>query len=233
MTRNKAHWVALIVAIKRSFGFFLLSFILCWCFSDYIYNWLQKPSINVLPNKHLVSVSLIDTVIMPLHLAIWGGGFLLVPYIIFEIWLFVVPALNKFEKYFCLPLLMSAWLFFVLGFCFAYKIVFPLMFKFFVQHAPPNVIVMPDIMKYFDLCSTLLLVFGFSAQLPLVILVLNLLKVTNLKFWVKHRPHAILSAFVIGMILTPPDILSQILLAIPLILLYEIGVFLSKIFLHD
>lgn len=227
MTQQSEHWVHWLIlrqAIVRMCLVFSLLFIGCWIESNLLYGWLEAPLLAVLPAHQLISTSLTDTMLMPLQLSLWTAMGLSIPYIFYELWRFITPAMRAPERWLWWPILVASWGLFILGGFFAYKVVFPIAFACFVHLAPPGILVMPDMMRYLDLCGALIMAFGCAAQLPLVMAVLSLLGLVSAAVWVYYRPYAIVSAFVIGMLLTPPDVVSQVLLAVPLCVLYSLGI---------
>jgi sec-independent protein translocase protein TatC len=151
------------------------------------------------------------------------------PYVLYQIWAFVAPGLYRKEKRFALPLLATSIFLFYAGVAFAYFVVFPLIFTFAVTFPSETINVMPDITEYLDLAITLVLAFGFTFEVPIATVLLVLTGMTTVEKLSKARPYVFLMAFVIGMFLTPPDVFSQTLLAIPVYLLYEAGIIMSRI----
>lgn len=226
---NDNSLLVLIGAIKRSLVVLVAIFIGCWIKYPDILRLIEQPLLNIIGVDRVVSLSLLNAFSVPLQLC-WDICLLLfIPYFLFELWRFVMPALTKKEQQFIWPIFIASCVLFVLGSVFAYKIIFPVMFDFLVKLMPSDIKLMPDIVLYIKLCSDLILTFGLAAQLPLAMAVLSLLGVVSIDYWIKIRPHAIVCFFVVGMLLTPPDVLSQILLAVPLCLLYEFGIIIVKI----
>ena len=150
-----------------------------------------------------------------------------IPYILYHLWKFVAPGLYEHEKKLVFPVLLSSSILFYLGAAFAYFVVFPLIFAFFVSIAPEGIAVMTDIGRYLDFVVTLFFAFGFAFEVPIVTILLVLTNVTTKESLIKKRTYVIVGAFIIGMLLTPPDIISQTLLAVPIWILYELGIFFS------
>lgn len=188
--------------------------------------WLPKSS-------HLVATKITATFIIPLKITVYLSVLLSIPFIFYQIWSFASPALYTNEKNKTWPLLFFSLLLFYLGLLFAFYFILPIIFHFFVTTTPPGVLLMTDISAYLDFIVTLLFAFGVAFQCPLIILLLvkfNLVKLSTLK---KQRPYFVIFAFTIGMLLTPPDVISQTLLAIPLCLLFECGLLLIKLINHS
>jgi sec-independent protein translocase protein TatC len=154
--------------------------------------------------------------------------FLAMPAVLYQLWGFTAPGLYSKEKRFAVPLLVSSTLLFYLGALFAYVVVFPLMFGFFTSAAPAGVSVMTDISSYLDFVLVLFFAFGLSFEVPIATVILVWSGLTSIETLEKNRAYVFLGAFIIGMLITPPDVISQTLLAVPVYLLYECGILLSK-----
>jgi sec-independent protein translocase protein TatC len=155
---------------------------------------------------------------------------LAMPIVLYQVWAFVAPGLYKKEKHFAFPLLASSIVLFYAGLAFAYFIVFPLIFNFVVAFTPESVSYMPDITDYIGFVMMLVLVFGLAFETPVATVLLVWTGITTIDKLGTARPYVFLGAFVVGMLLTPPDIISQIMLAIPVYLLYELGIIMAKLF---
>ena len=166
----------------------------------------------------------------PIKLTMMVSVFISAPMILYQIWAFVAPALYKHERRLLMPLLFSSSLLFYLGMAFAYFIVFPLAFGFFAKTAPAGVTIATDINNYLDFVMALFMAFGVSFEVPVAIILLCWSGVTTPEELKKKRPYVIVGAFVVGMLLTPPDVFSQTLLAIPMCILFEIGVFFARFY---
>ena len=156
--------------------------------------------------------------------------FVAMPIVLYQVWAFVAPGLYRKEKHFALPLLASSIVLFYLGVAFAYYLVFPLMFNFFTAVAPPGVEVMTDISQYLDFITLIVLAFGLAFEVPIATVLIVWTGLTTPAKLASARPYVFLGAFVIGMFLTPPDVISQTLLAVPMYLLYELGILMSRSF---
>jgi len=154
---------------------------------------------------------------------------LTIPWILYQLWAFIAPGLYKHEKRFVMPLLVSSSILFYLGMVFAYFVVFPLVFGFFTKVTPDGVAVMTDISRYLDFVTKMFIAFGAAFEVPVLTFVLVMTGVTTVEALSSARSYVIVAAFVIGMLLTPPDVISQVLLAIPVWLLFELGLVMSKI----
>lgn len=208
-----------------------LLFIVLFPFRDQIYAYLADPLSRFLPEgTEMIAYEVASPFLIPLKLALMLSVFLAIPFLLYQIWAFVAPGLYNHEKRLVGPLLASSTLLFYTGVAFAYFVVFPLVFKFFINVAPEGVQVSPDIARYLDFVITLFFAFGIAFEVPVATVLLVVTGVTTPEKLVKMRPYVFVGAFVIGMFLTPPDVISQILLAVPMYLLFEVGVFLSSRF---
>lgn len=200
-------------------------------FSSELYTLLAQPILKSLPKGGmLIATEVVTPFTAPLKLALFTALILVVPFVLYQIWRFVAPGLYPNEKRVVVPIaLMSATLFY-LGMLFAHYLVLPMALGFFMHVAPKGVTVMTDITHYMDFVFVLYFAFGASFQVPIVTFILIRTGITSVEALKKHRPYIIVGAFVIGMLLTPPDVVSQIMLAIPLLGLFEGGVLLAKCF---
>ncbi len=200
-------------------------------FSSELYSLLAQPILQTLPSGGmLIATQVVTPFTVPLKLALFTALVLLIPYILYQIWRFVAPGLYPNEKRMVFPIaFMSATLFY-LGMLFAHCFVLPMALSFFMHVAPKGVTVMTDMTHYMDFVLTLYFAFGASFQVPIVTFVLIRTGVTSIEGLKKQRPYIIVAAFVIGMLLTPPDVVSQIMLAVPLLGLFEGGVLLARCF---
>jgi len=158
---------------------------------------------------------------------------LAIPVILYHVWGFIAPGLYKHEKRLAYPIIVSSWLLFYIGMAFAYFVVFPLMFAFFTRVAPEGVTVMTDISRYLDFVLKIFIAFGVAFEVPIITFVLVKLGMTTPDQLAAKRPYVIVGAFVVGMLLTPPDIISQFLLAIPVWLLFELGLVMSRVMINN
>ena len=206
-------------------------FIVLFPFRDQIYAYLADPLSRFLPEgTEMIAYEVASPFLIPLKLALMLSVFLAIPFLLYQIWAFVAPGLYSHEKRLVGPLLASSTLLFYTGVAFAYFVVFPLVFKFFINVAPEGVQVSPDIARYLDFVITLFFAFGIAFEVPVATVLLVVTGVTTPEKLIKMRPYVFVGAFVIGMFLTPPDVISQILLAVPMYLLFEVGVFMSSRF---
>lgn len=208
-----------------SVGVLFLS--LFW-FADDIYTALAAPLLKHLPDSQMIAIDVAAPFFIPFKLTLMLCVFLAVPYLLYQIWSFVAPGLYAHEKKLVAPLLISSTGLFYLGVAFAYFVVFPLVFGFFTSVAPEGVTVSTDIGRYLDFVITLFFAFGIAFEVPVATVLVVAVGITTPDNLVKIRPYVFVAAFVIGMFLTPPDMISQTLLAIPMWLLYEVGIVFSR-----
>lgn len=210
----------------------LVVFIGLFPFANDIYTYLATPLLKSLPSgEGMIAVGIIDPFLIPLKLAFAAALFIVMPYILFEMWRFVAPGLYRHERKLALPIVSSSVILFYAGVLFAYYVVFPLVFEFLANTAPTGVDVKPDIGYYLSFAITIFFAFGLAFEIPIATFVLVLMGVTTPDKLVKKRPYIIVGAFVVGMLLTPPDAISQTLLAIPMWLLFETGVIFSRVYI--
>lgn len=211
--------------------FLLLSlFIVFIYFSKNLYSFLADPLLKFLPQGHLIATQVISPVFVPFKLAFWVAALLAWPFFLYQLWVFISPALYKRERRFIWPLLLLANMLFYGGITFAYTVILPILFKFLVEIVPIGVVLSPDIAEYLDFTLKLLLVFGILFEIPVVMAFLVLLEIVQRERFIKLRPYAIVSAFILGMLLAPPDVLSQTVVALPIWGLYELGIGLTWFF---
>ena len=199
-------------------------------FANDLYTWLAAPLLNSLPEGHsMVAIEVASPFLAPFKLTLLLALTLTMPYVLHQAWAFAAPGLYKSEKRLVAPVLLSSVALFYLGMVFAYFVVFPLIFGFFVNTAPEGVAVMTDINRFLDFVVKIFLAFGIAFEVPIVTVAMVTLGVTTPKRLREIRPYVIVAAFVVGMLLTPPDIISQTLLAVPVWLLYECGILFSTL----
>lgn len=204
-------------------------FLCLFWFADEIYTWLAAPLLAHLPEgAQMIAIDVAAPFFIPFKLVLMLSVFVAIPYLLYQIWAFVAPGLYKHEKQLVFPLLLSSTLLFYAGVLFAYYVVFPLVFGFFTSVAPEGVEVSTDIARYLDFVITIFFAFGIAFEVPVATVLLVAIGVTTPDDLGKKRPYFIVAAFIIGMFLTPPDIISQTLLALPMWLLFEAGILFSR-----
>ena len=200
-------------------------------FSNKLYKLLAEPLLRQLPEgTSMIATEVASPFLAPFKLTLVTAIFLAVPVILYQLWAFIAPGLYQNEKRLALPLLLLSSVLFYLGAAFAFYVVFPLMFAFFQAVAPEGVAVMTDISHYLDFVLKLFFAFGIAFEVPVATILLVWAGVTTPEAMASKRAYVIVGAFIIGMLLTPPDMISQTLLALPMWLLFELGVFLSRLY---
>nr|VFJ71245.1 MAG: sec-independent protein translocase protein TatC [Candidatus Kentron sp. FM]VFJ71555.1 MAG: sec-independent protein translocase protein TatC [Candidatus Kentron sp. FM]VFK18919.1 MAG: sec-independent protein translocase protein TatC [Candidatus Kentron sp. FM] len=201
-------------------------------FANDLYEWLSAPLLRYLPEgTSMIATEVASPFFAPFKLAIVTAVFIAMPVIIYQLWAFVAPGLYRNEKKLVYPLMVTSTILFYLGALFAYFAVFPLVFGFFTSVAPEGVEVATDISKYLDFVLKLFFAFGLAFEVPVATILLVAGGFTTPEDLASKRPYVIVSAFVIGMLLTPPDVISQTLLALPMWVLFELGLVFSRIYL--
>jgi sec-independent protein translocase protein TatC len=195
-----------------------------------IYAILAKPLLAVLPQgATMIATDVTGTFLVPLKVTALAAFVVALPYVLWQAWAFVAPGLYQHEKRLAVPVIVSSCFFFLVGMAFAYFFVFPIAFGFFAGYAPAGVQMMTDIDKYLSFVITMFIAFGLTFEMPVVVIVLVRLRIVTIEKLKAARPYVIVGAFVLGAIFTPPDVVSQLLLAIPLWLLYELGIVLARV----
>jgi sec-independent protein translocase protein TatC len=206
-------------------------FILLSPFVQDLYNWLSDPLMRYLPHgEKLIAIGVASPFLIPFKLALMVAFLITLPYTFYQIWGFIAPGLYQHEKRLITPLLLSSVGLFYAGMAFAYFLVIPMISKAAVAFAPSNVNPTPDIAAYLDFTVAMFLAFGISFETPVATILLISMGVVSAETLIKARPYIIVGAFVVAMFLTPPDVVSQILMAVPIWLLFELGLLLSRVF---
>lgn len=203
-------------------------------FARKLYSLLATPMLAQLPEgSSMIAIDVASPFLAPFKLTLLLSVIISMPIVLYQLWAFVAPALFKHEKRLARPLLFSSVALFYLGCSFAYFVVFPLVFGFMTRIAPEGVAVMTDISRYLDFVITLFLAFGITFEVPIATIILVATGITSTEKLAMARPYIIVGAFALGMLLTPPDVISQTLLALPMWLLYEVGILFSRILVSD
>lgn len=194
-----------------------------------LYTWLAGPLLAHMPEgSNMIAIEVASPFLIPVKLALMASIFLSAPYILYQVWAFVAPGLYIHEKRLVRPLIAASVALFYIGMAFAYFVVFPLVFGFFTAASPVGVEVMTDISRYLSFVLLLFFAFGVAFQVPVATIMLVLTGATTPEDLGRKRPYVVVGAFIIGMVLTPPDAISQTLLALPMWLLFEAGIWLAK-----
>ncbi|MCA7001240.1 Sec-independent protein translocase subunit TatC [Dickeya solani] len=226
-----SHLIELRKRLLNSIISVLVMFLALVYFANDIYQFVSAPLIKQLPaGASMIATDVASPFFTPIKLTLIVSVFLSAPLVLYQVWAFVAPALYKHEQRLMMPLLVSSSLLFYMGMAFAYFVVFPLAFSFFAQTAPKGVLIATDINNYLDFVMALFMAFGVSFEVPVAIVLLCWSGVVTPESLKQKRPYVLVGAFVVGMLLTPPDVFSQTLLAIPMYLLFEIGVFFARFY---
>ncbi len=225
-----SHLIELRARLLKAVAVVLVLLLALVPFANKIYGWLALPLLERLPaGGAMIATDVASPFFAPLKLSFFVALFLAMPFILYQLWAFVSPGLYKHERKLAVPLLASSVLLFYIGCAFAYFLVLPAIFTFMTAVAPVGVAVMPDISRFLDFALVLFLAFGFCFEVPVALVILVAIGAVTTDQLVKSRPYAIVGAFVIAAILTPPDVISQLLLAIPMCILYEVGIVAARI----
>ncbi|WP_278929935.1 twin-arginine translocase subunit TatC [Pseudomonas qingdaonensis] len=220
-----SHLTELRTRLLRCVAVIFVIFAGLFAFAQQIYTLVSAPLRAHLPaNATMIATDVASPFLTPFKLTMIVSLFLAIPVILHQIWGFIAPGLYRHEKRIAVPLLVSSIFLFYAGMAFAYFLVFPLIFGFFASATPEGVSMMTDIASYLDFVMTLFFAFGVAFEIPVAVMLLVWIGVVDVKYLKKIRPYVIIGCFVVGMVLTPPDIFSQTLLAVPMWLLFEVGV---------
>jgi len=224
-----SHLIELRSRLLRSIVAVVIVLVCLFPFAKQIYAVLAAPLLKALPaGSTMIATDVTGTFLVPLKLTLMVAFLVALPYVLYQMWAFVAPGLYQHEKRLALPVIISSVFFFAVGMLFAYYIVFPIAFGFFAGYAPAGVQMMTDIDKYLSFVLTMFIAFGITFEVPVVVVVLVRLGVVELKKLQSIRGYVIVGAFIVGAIFTPPDVLSQVMLAVPLWLLYELGLLVAR-----
>jgi len=208
----------------------LIAFVPCAFYSNQIFDWLSTPLVAKLPaGQKLIATTVTATFTAPLKLALVAGLLLAMPFVLYQVWAFVAPGLYRKEKRFAVPLLVSAIVLFYLGVAFSYFLVFPLVFRFFVATTPHNVQLMADVSNYLQFALTLFVAFGVAFETPVAVVLLVLTELITLQKLRSARGYVLIAVFIVAAILTPPDVMSQTAMAVPMYLLFEGGILFAAV----
>ncbi len=223
------HLIELRNRILRCLGAVVIIFLPLFYFANEIYAYISEPLRAFLPEgASMIATEVASPFITPFKLSLFMALFCAMPYILHQVWRFIAPGLYANEKQIAIPLLISSVLLFYAGMSFAFYVVFPLMFGFFTSKVPDGVVMMTDINRYLDFVLKLFFAFGLAFEIPIATMLLIWTGATDVKSLRRKRPFVIIGCFVVGMLLTPPDVISQILLAVPMWLLFELGIIFSR-----
>jgi sec-independent protein translocase protein TatC len=225
-----AHLTELRDKLLRAILAVLILFIGLFPFANDIYSAISQPLRAILPEgATMIATEVASPFLTPFKLTLFTAAFIAMPYILYQAWSFIAPGMYRQEKRLAIPLLVSSVALFYLGAAFAYFVVFPLIFAFFTGVAPEGIAIMTDIDSYLNFVLKLFFAFGVAFEIPIVAILLIWTGITTPEALAAKRPYIIVGCFVFGMLLTPPDVVSQSLLALPMWLLFEIGVYFGKL----
>jgi sec-independent protein translocase protein TatC len=223
------HLIELRDRLMRAAASVIICFLALVYWAPDIYSLLADPLVSALPaGTSMIATDVTAPFFVPMKVTMMVAFVLALPYVLYQVWAFIAPGLYEHEKKLAAPIILSSFLLFLLGMAFAYFFVFPAVFKFVAAYTPSGVQMATDIDKYLSFVLTLFLVFGLSFETPVVEMVLVRLGMVSIEKLREFRPYFIVVAFVIAAIVTPPDVISQFMLAVPMILLYEFGIFMSR-----
>ncbi|RMF19803.1 MAG: twin-arginine translocase subunit TatC [Gammaproteobacteria bacterium] len=228
------HLVELRDRLLRAVLSVLIAFGPLYYFANDLYAWISKPLRESLPEgATMIATQVASPFLTPFKLTLVASIFVCIPYILYQIWSFIAPGLYQHEKRLALPLLASSVVLFYLGGAFAYFVVFPLAFAFFAATSPEGVSMMTDIASYLDFVLKLFFAFGVAFEIPIATILMVKAGITTVSSLKEKRPYVVVTCFVVGMLLTPPDVISQTLLAVPMWILYEAGLFFAGLMERD
>ncbi|HVS27329.1 MAG TPA: twin-arginine translocase subunit TatC [Burkholderiales bacterium] len=225
-----SHLIELRDRLLKSIGAVAMVFFCMFPWSKDIYALLAKPMLAALPQGgQMIATEVASAFFVPMKVTMLAAFVVALPFVLYQMWAFVAPGLYAHEKRLVGPLIFTSTLLFICGMAFAYFLVFPLVFGFIVGVAPQGVAVMTDIGKYLDFVLTMFMAFGITFEVPVAVVLLVRVGVVSIAQLKEVRPYVIVGAFIIGAIFTPPDVVSQIMLAVPMWLLYELGIVVAKL----
>jgi sec-independent protein translocase protein TatC len=223
------HLIELRTRLLHIILFVLVIFGCLFYFANDIYYLISAPLQKLLPeNSSMIATDVISPFLTPLKLTFFSAILLAIPFILYQVWAFIAPGLYKHEKRLAVPLLISSILLFYLGMAFAYFVVFPLIFSFITGIGLTGVATMTDITKYLDFVLQIFFAFGFAFEIPIATVLMIHAGIISPDGLAKKRPYIIVGCFIVGMLLTPPDVFSQVLLAVPMWMLFEVGIFFGR-----
>ena len=224
-----AHLTELRAKLLRALLAVLVTFICLFPFANDIYTFVSEPLRDILPvGAGMIATEVTSPFFTPFKLTLVAAIFLAMPYVLYQAWSFIAPGMYRHEKRIAIPLLASSVLLFYAGAAFAYFVVFPLIFGFFTSVAPQGITIMTDINSYLDFVLKLFFAFGLAFEIPIAVILLIWTGITTPEALASKRRYVIVGCFVVGMVLTPPDVFSQTLLAVPMWLLFEAGIYFGR-----
>ena len=222
------HLLELRTRLMRVLLVFVLGFAASFFFSEQLYNFLVAPLAHVVPGGKLITIGVVSPFFLQMKIAALAGFLLTLPHTLYQVWAFVAPGLYSHEKRLALPLVASSTLLFFVGMSFAYFFVFGIVFNFMAKVVPASMQWLPDSGEYLDFAMGMFISFGVTFETPVAVVVLVRMGIVTLEKLISIRSYVIVGAFAVAAVVTPPDVLSQLLLAIPLWLLYEVGLLAAR-----
>ncbi|MDN5936018.1 MAG: twin-arginine translocase subunit TatC [Nitrosospira sp.] len=228
-----SHLVELRARLLRIFGGLVLGFLPCAYYARELYSLLAQPLLEKLPQGgQMIATEVVTPFFVPMKVAMMTAFVITLPYTLYQVWAFVAPGLYSHEKRLVLPLVFVSSFLFICGMAFAYFAALPLVFEFVTHFAPQGVAVMTDIGKYLDFVLTMFVAFGITFEVPIFVVILVRMGIVSIEKLKDIRRYVLVGAFVIGAIFTPPDVVSQFMLAVPLYLLYELGILVAGLIVN-
>ncbi|NVK36655.1 MAG: twin-arginine translocase subunit TatC [Gammaproteobacteria bacterium] len=223
------HLIELRNRLLKAVGLILLIFIALYSFSNQLYLFISKPLEVLLPEgSNMIATGVASPFLVPFKLTLFAAVFIAIPFILHQAWSFIAPGLYKHEKRFAIPLLVSSVFLFYAGIAFAYFVVLPLAFGFFTAIGPEGVNFLPDINNILNFILKIFFAFGIAFEIPIATILMIMTGITSVASLSEKRPYIFVGCFVVGMLVTPPDVISQTILALPMYLLFEIGIFFGR-----
>jgi sec-independent protein translocase protein TatC len=224
-----SHLIELRTRLMRSIIAVIVVLLALFPWAKQIYAVLAAPLLRALPKgATMIATDVTGTFLVPLKVTLMTAFLFALPYVLWQMWAFIAPGLYQHERKLALPVIVSSYAFFLIGMAFAYFLVFPIAFGFFAGYTPAGVTMMTDIDKYLSFVLTMFVAFGITFEVPVIVIVLVRLRLVTLDKLRAIRTYVIVGAFIVGAIFTPPDVVSQLLLAFPLWLLFELGLLLAR-----
>jgi sec-independent protein translocase protein TatC len=224
-----SHLIELRNRLLKAMVFILLAFLALYGFSNELYLLVSKPLESLLPEgSTMIATGVASPFLVPFKLTLVTAIFITIPFLLHQVWGFIAPGLYRHEKSFAIPLLFSSIALFYAGLCFAYFVVLPLVFGFFTSVGPEGVNFLPDINNILNFILKMFFAFGIAFEIPIATILMIMTGITTVKSLRTKRPYIFVGCFVIGMFVTPPDVISQTILAVPMYLLFEVGIFFGR-----
>jgi len=225
-----SHLIELRDRLLKAMVFILVVFLALYGFSNELYLIVSKPLEMLLPEgSTMIATGVASPFLVPFKLTLVTAVFITIPFLLHQAWGFIAPGLYKHEKGFAIPLLLSSIVLFYAGLCFAYFVVLPLVFGFFTSVGPDGVNFLPDINNILNFILKMFFAFGIAFEIPIATILMVMTGITTVKSLSEKRPYIFVACFVVGMFVTPPDVISQTILAVPMYLLFEVGILFGRL----